>query len=54
MSSSEFAYGAAREPDSSFSPNIFYWIEDSFEGKNSKQESGMDFDYFKWTNTTWE
>ncbi|MCM3141626.1 hypothetical protein [Brevibacillus sp. MER 51] len=52
MSSSAFAMGDAREPDSFDSPNHFQGIMDSFEGTLSKPEYGMDHDYFQWTNDT--
>ncbi|TQK73522.1 hypothetical protein FB479_102151 [Brevibacillus sp. AG162] len=52
MSSSAFAMGDAREPDSRDSPNYFQGIIDSFEGTIAKQEYGMDQDFFRWTNNT--
>ncbi|MBH0332036.1 hypothetical protein ABH14_20145 [Brevibacillus brevis] len=56
MSSSAFAMGDAREPDSFDSPNYFQGIMDSFEGTLYKSypdfEKPMDHDYFQWTNDT--
>ncbi|MFA4135198.1 MULTISPECIES: hypothetical protein [unclassified Brevibacillus] len=56
MSSSAFAMGDAREPDSFDSPNYFQGIGDSFEGTFYKSypdfERPMDHDYFQWTNDT--
>ncbi|MBH0332044.1 hypothetical protein ABH14_20190 [Brevibacillus brevis] len=58
MSSSAFAMGDAREPDSFDSPNYFQGIGDSFEGTFYKSYPDpnipMDHDYFQWTNNTGE
>jgi len=56
MSSSAFAMGDAREPDSFNSSNYFQGIGDSFEGTFYKSYPDpnipMDHDYFQWTNDT--
>ncbi|SCW58442.1 hypothetical protein SAMN04487970_101776 [Paenibacillus tianmuensis] len=52
-SSSAFALGDAKEPDSFNDPNVFSGISDAFEGTIVLDpDKGMDFDYYKWTNDT--